>query len=237
MALVAVVYDLVSLNLPSPTNYRSPMKLFAYNDCKTWALSLRFPLYDHLHNNHTAIFFITLAVNLQWGDYRSFKNSSIQTLHLKIFQHSLKSMWINTIDNKTCRLNFSVTFNLPDKSRERGSSSQNSGELRSRLFSKISIVAEKFRIARLVLCLSHPCTFQILLRRGSAHIKITWVPHRQHHRTHKSARERILSLTLQIRKQEHGNIVCDISYAMYPSNKHIFLWLFKNVLTQLMLVV
>ena len=65
------------------------------------------------------------------------------------------------VDNKTSNLNFFVTFNLSDKSRGRSSSSKNSPELRSHFFSKISIVAEKFRIARLGLSLSHQCTFQI----------------------------------------------------------------------------
>ena len=42
-------------------------------------------------------------------------------------------------------MNFSVTFKLSDKSRERSSSSKNFAELRSRLFSKRSIVAEKYK--------------------------------------------------------------------------------------------
>ena len=76
----------------------------------------------------------------------------------------LKSMRNNTVDNKTCNLNFCVTFDLSDESRELSSPSNNSTELRSRLFSKRPIVAEKFRIAKLVLSLSHPYTFHILLR-------------------------------------------------------------------------
>ena len=35
------------------------------------------------------------------------------------------------------------------------------------------------------------------LRRGSTRLKITWVQQRQHHRAHKSARERVLSLALR----------------------------------------
>ena len=35
----------------------------------------------------------------------------------------INSMWNNTVDNKICNLNFSVTFNLSDKSRESTSSS------------------------------------------------------------------------------------------------------------------
>ena len=38
-------------------------------------------------------------------------------------------MWNNTIDNKTCNLNFSVTFDRLDESRERSSPSNNSAEL------------------------------------------------------------------------------------------------------------
>ena len=71
-------------------------------------------------------------------------------------------MWNNTVDNKTCNLNFYITFDLSDESRERSSPSNNSAELRSRLFSKRSTVAEKFRIAKSG-SLSHPYTFHILL--------------------------------------------------------------------------
>ena len=52
----------------------------------------------------------------------------------KIWHEFLKSMWNNMVDNKTCNLNFSVTFDLSDESRERSSPSNNSAKLRSRLF-------------------------------------------------------------------------------------------------------
>ena len=104
-------------------------------------------------------------------------------------------MWNNTVDNKTRNLNFCVTFDLSDESRERSSPSNNSAELRFRLFSKRSTVAEKFRIAKLVLSLSHPYTFH---RGGSTRLKSTWVQHRQHHRAQESARERMLSLLLRV---------------------------------------
>ena len=45
-----------------------------------------------------------------------------------------KSMWNNTVDNKTCNLNFSVTFDLSDEGRERSSASENSAELDSHCF-------------------------------------------------------------------------------------------------------
>ena len=43
-------------------------------------------------------------------------------------------MWNNMIDNKTYNLNFSVAFDLSDKSRGRSSLSNNSAKLPSRLF-------------------------------------------------------------------------------------------------------
>ena len=73
-------------------------------------------------------------------------------------------VWKNMIDDKPCNLNFFVTFNLPDGSRERSSSSKSSAELQSRIFSKRSIVAKKFKIARLIISFSHPYTFYILLK-------------------------------------------------------------------------
>ena len=78
---------------------------------------------------------------------------------------ALKSMRNNTVDNKTCNLNFSITFDLSDESREGSPPYSNSAELRSRLSSKRLTVADKFRIGRLFISLSHPYTFYILLTR------------------------------------------------------------------------
>ena len=51
----------------------------------------------------------------------------------------------NMVDNKTYNLNFSVTFNLSNKNGEHCSSSKNCAKLRSRVFSKKSIVVDKIQ--------------------------------------------------------------------------------------------
>ena len=89
------------------------------------------------------------------------------TLNLKFCEHLITFTVGETssVGKKTCKPNFSVTDDLPDKSRERSPYLfVNSAELRSRQFSKRPIVAEKFRIAGVVLALSHPYTFYILFK-------------------------------------------------------------------------
>ena len=109
------------------------------------------------------------ACETLWSARDSFSSAlgRARETHWECVSHRLKSICNNTVDNKTCNLNFSVTLDLSDESRERSSPSNSSAELRSCLFSKRSTVAEKFRIAKLVLSLSHPYTFHILLRGGS----------------------------------------------------------------------
>ena len=64
---------------------------------------------------------------------------------------ALKRIWNYTVGNGTCNPNFSVTINRSDERREPCPPSINSPGLRSRIFSKKSVVAKIFRITNFVL--------------------------------------------------------------------------------------
>ena len=69
--------------------------------------------------------------------------------------NGLRACETKRVGNKTCDPHFSVTVDLLDEIREFSSPSGNSAKLRSRLLSERSTVAEKFRLVRLVLSISH----------------------------------------------------------------------------------
>ena len=90
-------------------------------------------------------------------------------------------------------------------------------------------------------CIQHTNSSGLNLRGGSTRLEITWVQQRQHHRAQESARERMLSLALTMKKfqleanfnsQSHARTILndsDANFHFFLTFSHRRYWSTKNI--------